>query len=70
MSKLILKLPAADQRQYTQYVTSAAVKADVATSRWDKFWAYMEQIHNSAVQASLMFMCDKPSNTKQPSAVV
>ena len=39
MSKLVMKLPTADQRQYTQYVTSAAVKYD-PRSRWDKFWEF------------------------------
>ena len=29
----------------------------------------MEQIHDSAVQASLMYMCDKPFSNKQPSNV-
>ena len=33
MSKLVLKLPAADQRQYSQYVTSSAARAD-PRSRW------------------------------------
>ena len=38
VSKVVLKLPAAEQRLCTQYVTSAAVKADLS-SRWQKFWA-------------------------------
>ena len=63
MSKLILKLPAADQRQYTQYVTSDSAKADAST-RWEKFWRWMGKLHESAVQASLMYMCDRTSATK------
>ena len=64
MSKLVMKLPVADQRQYTQYITSATVKAD-DSSRWDKFWTWLDRVHESAVQASLMHLCDKPPTTKQ-----
>ena len=48
MSKIVLKLPVDDQRQYTQYITSEAVKAD-ASSRWDKFWKWIVGLHESAV---------------------
>ena len=67
MSKLVLKLPTADQRQYTQYVTSDAAKVDTA-SRWDKFWKWLGKLHDSAVQASLMSMCDRTSSAKTSSA--
>ena len=66
MSKIVLKLPAADQRQYTQYVTSDVAKAD-SSSRWEKFWKWLEKLHESAVQASLMYMCDKTSLSKTTS---
>ena len=65
MSKLVLKLPIVDQRQYTQYITSASIKLD-PRSRWEKFWTWMEQLHESAVQANLMHMCDKPTASKDP----
>ena len=67
MSKLVMKLPVADQRQYTQYITSASVKADVS-SRWDKFWTWLDRVHESAVQASLMYLCDRPPTSKHPSS--
>ena len=66
MSKLVLKLPVADQRQYTQYVTSPIVKATPG-SRWDKFWGWMQQLNDAAVQASLMHMCEKPGGQKSNS---
>ena len=58
-----MKLPAADQRQYSQYVTSAACKADTR-SKWDKFSSWMEELHDSAVQSSLMHMVDKSGGLK------
>jgi len=57
ISKLILKLPDEYQDQYAEYVTSDAVTLDITTSRWEKFWAFMERLHKRAVQASLMNMC-------------
>ena len=63
MSKLVLKLPAADQRQYSQYVSSAIIKAD-PRSRWDKFWVWIEQLNESAIQSSLMHMCDRTAASK------
>jgi len=63
MNKLIMKLPVATQTLYTQYVTSATVKANPA-SRWEKFWSWLEMMHDSAVQASLIQLCDKGSNAK------
>ena len=36
MSKIVLKLPATDQKQYSQYITSDAVKLDTST-KWEKF---------------------------------
>ena len=69
MNKLILKLPLSSQRLYTQYITSAAVKADSATSRWEKFWSWMETLHDSAIQASLMHMCDKGATVKSNATI-
>ena len=63
MSKLILKLPATDQKNYSQYITSDAVKTD-PSSRWDKFWRWIENLHESAVQESLINLCDKPTVSK------
>ena len=63
MNQLIMKLPAADQRQYTQYVASESFRTD-PSSRWDKFWSWMGILHSSAVQANLMQMCDRSSNGK------
>ena len=57
ISKLILKLPDEYQDQYAEYVTSDTVMLDISTSRWDKFWTFMERLHKRAVQASLMNMC-------------
>ena len=59
MNKIVMKLPLTNQTQYTQYLTSPSVKADLVTSRWDKFWTWMKMQHDQAVQASLMYMCDK-----------
>ena len=67
MSKLVLKLPITDQKHYAQYITSAVVKAD-PSSRWDKFWSWLETLHESAIQESLMNMCDKPAPTKSGSS--
>ena len=69
MNKLIKKLPANSQTLYTQYITSTAAKADTS-SRWDKFWGWMQQLHDSAVQANLIDMCDKGSSSKGNSSSV
>ena len=69
MNKLITKLPATSQTLYTQHITSVAVKAD-PSSRWDKFWSWMQQFHESAVQASLIHMCDMGVATKGTSSSV
>ena len=63
ISKLVLKLPAADQRQYSQYLTTTVVRSD-PRSRWEKFWAWIQQLHESAVQSSLIHMCDRTSGAK------
>ena len=49
-----------------QYVMSATLKAD-PRSHCDKFWAWLSQMHNSAIQASLMQLCDKSSAVKTSS---
>ena len=54
MNKIVLKLPFVEQTKYTDYVTSEVVKASTA-SRWEKFWTWFKQRHESAVQAGLMF---------------
>ena len=63
MNKLVLKLPQADQRQYSQYITSAAIESD-PSSRWDKFYLWLKRLHKSAVQSGLMQMCDKTGQSK------
>ena len=67
MSKLVLKLPSVEQKQYSQYITSDAAKLDTS-SRWDKFWSWMEKLNESAVQEGLMHMCDKSAASKAGSA--
>ena len=57
ISRLVLKLPEDDQREYDQYVTSSTVRLDSTSSRWDKFWVFMEGLHDRAVQANLRNMC-------------
>ena len=54
------KLPAYDQKNYSHYITSKALKAD-PSSRWDKFWHWIESLHESAVQESMINLCDKPA---------
>ena len=44
LNKLVMKLPTVEQRNYSQYITSAAAKSD-PSSRWDKFWGWMERLH-------------------------
>ena len=63
MNQLVMKLPLADQRQYNQYTASNEYTLD-ASSRWEKFWKFMERIHKSAVHSSLMHMCDKSGAAK------
>ena len=64
INKLILKLPQVEQRHYSKYITSATVTADLTTSRWDKFWTWLTDLHKSAVQAGLMHLCDRTSANK------
>ena len=56
MSKILLKLPSEYQDQFAEYITSDSVRAD-PSSRWDKFWVWMERLHRRAVESSLMNMC-------------
>ena len=63
LNKIILKLPPADQKQYSLYITSASVESSTE-SRWEKFWSWLKQLHKSAVQSSLMYMCDRTAQSK------
>ena len=61
MNKIVLKLPSEYQDQFAEYITSDPVRAD-ASSRWDKFWVWMERLHRRAVESSLMNMCGSGGN--------
>ena len=60
MSKILLKLPSEYQDQFAEYITSDSVRVD-PSSRWDKFWVWMERLHRRAVESSLMNMCGASS---------
>ena len=60
MSKIILKLPSEYQDQFAEYITSDSVRVD-PSSRWDKFWVWMERLHRRSVESSLMNMCGSSS---------
>ena len=62
MNKIILKLPYEYQDQFAEYITSDTVRADAASSRWGKFWVWMDRLHRRAVESSLMNMCGSGSN--------
>ena len=57
INKLVLKLPHADQRRYSDYVSSEAAGLD-PRSKWAKFWSWLRLRYKSAVQSGLMHMCD------------
>ena len=61
MSKILLKLPSEYQDEFAKYITKETVRAD-PSSRWDKFWVWMERLHRRAVESSLMNMCGTGSN--------
>ena len=44
INKIVLKLPEAERRRYSDYMTSVSVELDT-TCKWDKFWVWLKSRH-------------------------